>query len=144
MLDFSKVTFQNSYGPKSQIASIIFIILKIIRLIARLRLRLSQPRKHKFKHIFQDCLNPLRSCRNDIEISSHFLLHCPTYSNEKIILLKKSKNIDYGISELSDTIMTKTLLLGDNSLSDYTMTLILNSTVDYVIAKKRFDDLIVN
>ena len=32
--------------------------------------------------------------------------------------------------------MTKTLLLGDNSLSDSTNTLILNSTVDYVIAKK--------
>ena len=53
-------------------------------------------------------------------------------------LLSTIKNIDYGILELSDTIMTKTLLFGDSSLSDSANTLILNSTMDYVIATKRF------
>ena len=64
-------------------------------------------------------------------------------SNEKITFLNKIKNINYGILELSDTIMTKTLLFGDSLLSDSTNTLILNSTIDYVIATKRFDDPIV-
>ena len=45
--------------------------------------------------------------------------------------------------KLSDTIMTKPLLFGDRLLSDFTNTLILNSTIDYVIATKRFDDPIV-
>ena len=57
--------------------------------------------------------------------------------------LNKIKNINYGILELSDTIMTKTLLFGDSLLSDSTNTLILNSTIDYVIATKKFDDTIV-
>ena len=36
--------------------------------------------------------------------------------------------------------MTKTVLFGDSSLSNSTNTLIFNSTIDYVIANKRFDD----
>ena len=38
---------------------------KGIRLLTRLRLGLSQLREHKFKHSFQDCLNPLCFCGND-------------------------------------------------------------------------------
>ena len=48
-----------------------------------------------------------------------------------------------GILELNDTIMTKTLLFGDSLLIDSRNTLILNSTIDYIIAIKRFDDSIV-
>ena len=121
----------NSHNPKG------------IRLITRLRLGLSHLREHKFKHSLQDCLNPLCSCGNDIETSIHFLLHCPTYSNKRMILLNKTKNINYGILELIDTNMTKTLLFDHRSLSDSTNTLILNSTSDYVIPTKRFDGPIV-
>ena len=114
-----------------------------------LRLGLSYLCKHKFKNSFQDCLSPLCLCGNDTETFSHFLLHCLTYSNERMTLLNKIKNINYGILKLSDTIMIKTLLLGDSSLSDSTSTPILNSTIDYqttidyVIATKRFDGPIV-
>ena len=113
---------------------------KGIRLITRLRPGLSHLREHKFKHSFQDCLNSLCLCGNDVETSSHFLLHCPTYSNERMTFLNKIKKINYGILELSDTIMTKALLFGDSLLSYSTNTLILNSKIDYVIATKRFDD----
>ena len=75
-------------------------------------------------------------CGNDVETSSHFLLHCPTYSNERMTLLNKTKNFNYGVLELSDTIMTKTLLFGNSCLSDSTNTLILNSTIEHVIATK--------
>ena len=40
-----------------------------ICLITRLRLGLSHLREHKFKHGFQDTLNPLCSCGNDVESS---------------------------------------------------------------------------
>ena len=33
-------------------------------------------------------------------------------------------------------------LFGDNTLSDSSNTLILNSTIDYIISTKRFDDFI--
>ena len=75
-------------------------------------------------------------CGNDVETSSHFLLHSPTYSNERMTLLNKTKNFSYGVLELSDTIMTKTLLFGSSCLSDSTNTLILNSAIEHVIATK--------
>ena len=112
---------------------------KAIRLITMLRLCLSQLRKHKFKLSFQDFLNHLCSSGNDMETYSHFLHHCPTYSNERMTLLNKIN----GILEISDTIMTKTLLFGDGPLVDSTSTLMLNSTNDHVIATKGFDDPIL-
>ena len=62
---------------------------------------------------------------------------------QKNDLYKQNENINYGILELSDTVMTKTVLFGDRLLSDSTNTLILNSAIDYVIATKRFYDPIV-
>ena len=38
----------------------------------KLRLSLSHLREHKFKHSFQDTINPLCNCGQDIESSTHF------------------------------------------------------------------------
>ena len=43
---------------------------------------MSHLREHKFKHNFQDCLNPICSCDLDIESTSHFLPHCPTFNDD--------------------------------------------------------------
>ena len=51
--------------------------LKGVKLLTRLRLGLTHRCEHKFKHSVQDSLNPICSCGNDIETSSHFLLQCP-------------------------------------------------------------------
>ena len=88
---------------------------KGIRLLTRLRLGLSHLRKHKFKHSFQDCLNPLCFCGNEIETSTHYLLHCPTYTKERMTLLNKIKSINCGILEFSDAVVTEILLFGDNT-----------------------------
>ena len=45
----------------------------------RLRLGLSHLREHKFKHNFQDSINPLCNCGHDIESTTHYLLHCPLF-----------------------------------------------------------------
>ena len=88
---------------------------KGIRLLTRLRLGLSHLRKHKFNHSFQDCLNPLCFCGNEIETSTHYLLHCPTYTKERMTLLNKIKSINCGILEFSDAVVTEILLSGDNT-----------------------------
>ena len=114
-----------------------------IRLLTRLRLGLSHLREPKFKHSFHYCLNPVCFCSNEIETSAHYLLHCPTYTNERMTLLNKIKSINCSILEFSDAVVTKILLFGDNTLSDSCNTLILNSTIDYIISTKRFDDSIL-
>ena len=49
-------------------------------LIARTGLNL---REHKFKHGFQNTLNPLRGCGNDVELTQKLLLHCLKFVIEK-------------------------------------------------------------
>ena len=56
---------------------------KGIKLLSRLRLGLSNLRKHTFKRSFQDSLNPFCSCRKgEAETFSHYLLHYFNYSEE--------------------------------------------------------------
>ena len=55
---------------------------KGIKLVTRLRFGLSHLQEHKFKHIFQDTLNPLCSCGLDIETTSHHFLDCPLFHAE--------------------------------------------------------------
>ena len=116
---------------------------KGIKLLTRLRLGLSHLREHKFKHNFQDCLNPLCLCGNEIENSTHYLLHCPTYTNERLTLLNKIKSINCSILESSDAAVTKILLFGDNTLSNSSNTFILNSTIEYIISTQRFEGSIL-
>ena len=44
---------------------------KGIKLLTRLRLGSGHLHEHKFKHRFQNCLNPLCLCSNEIETSTH-------------------------------------------------------------------------
>ena len=65
------------------------------KLLSRLRLGLSHIREHKFKHSFQDSLNPFCSCgKSQVESSSQYLLHCSIYLVERLALLNTVKNID--------------------------------------------------
>ena len=57
-------------------------------------------------------------------------------------LLDKIAIISCGILELSNAVVTKLLLLGDNTLSASSNTLILNST-DSVISTQKFDGCIL-
>ena len=78
---------------------------------------MSHLREHKFKHNFQDCLNPVCSCGLDIESTSHFLLHCPAFNDERYTLLGTLNNIDWKLLELTKSSFSQTLLY-DNTLFD--------------------------
>ena len=56
---------------------------------------------HKFKHNFQDCVNPICSCGLDIESTSHILLHRPTFNDERYTLLSPLNKIDCKLLELT-------------------------------------------
>ena len=113
--------------------------LRGVKLLTRLRLGLSHLNEHKFRHGFQDCLNPLCNCGTDVETTSHFLLHCPNFKPERQTLLSKIKVIDSSLLNRSEASITELLLYGDSKLRDDSNSEILNSTVDYIISTKRFD-----
>ena len=103
------------------------------------RLSLSHLWEHKFKHGFQNTLNPICSCGNDIKTLAHFLLHCPHYSSERSTFLNTVRNINRHIFDKNDLQITETLLYGDSSLDDKSITLILNGTIDFLFVTKIFD-----
>ena len=113
--------------------------LKGIKLITRLRLDVSHLRKHKFRHNFQDTLNPIRSCGDDIETTIHYLLHCSNYSDEGRTLLEGLQSIGENIHDKSDSQITELLLFGVSSNNDASNTYILNATIQCILATKRFD-----
>ena len=54
-----------------------------IKLLTRLRVGLSHLREHKFRHNFQDTINPLCSCSLEIESTSHFFSALPKFHQPK-------------------------------------------------------------
>ena len=113
---------------------------KGIKLVTRLRLGLSHLREHKFKHSFQDTLNPLCSCGVDIETTSHYFLHCPLFHAERSTLLNNINENDSTIFNKSDSVVTCILLYGNESFKDKVKLLVLNPTIDFVLATNRFDE----
>ena len=115
-----------------------------IKLLTRLRLGLSNLREHKFKHVFLDSLNPICSCGQYFETSTYVLLHCSNYSNEILTFLNITKNIDRNILNKNDLKVTEILLYGDSSSNNTNNSLIMNATMEFLFASKRFDMPLVN
>ena len=67
---------------------------KGLKFVTRLRLGLSQLRKHKLKHSFQDSINTLCSCSLDVESAIHYFFHCPLFTIERHTLLNTISQID--------------------------------------------------
>ena len=111
---------------------------KGIKLITRLRLGLSHLREHKFKHSFQDTLNPLCNCGQDIESTTHFFLHCPFFINERRTLLSTIRSLDSKLLDFTDYDLTQTLLFGNTSQTSSSNFKIINASVDYILSSKRF------
>ena len=75
------------------------IILTTMKLLTRLCFDLSQLGEHKFKHSFQDCRNAIFNRGNEVETTTHYLLHYPSYANERRTYWTEVRNIDTSILE---------------------------------------------
>ena len=73
-----------------------------IKLLARLRVGLSHLRDDKFRHNFQNYLDPFCNCCRYMETTNHFFLHCSNYSSQIKILFEKNSNIKRSISNQNE------------------------------------------
>ena len=87
-----------------------------LKLLTRLHLCLSHLCYHKFRHNFQDCINPICDCGLRTETTTCFLLHCPLFESTRQSLLMNIKKIEESILKKHDELITKTLLYGDDKL----------------------------
>ena len=51
-----------------------------LKLLTRLRLNFSHQNEHKFRHNFNDTINPMFSCGKEPETTLHYFLRCDFYS----------------------------------------------------------------
>ena len=66
---------------------------KGFKFITKFRLGLIHLREYKFKHSFQDAINPLYRCSLNMESNEHFLLQYPQFVDERYILLENQLQI---------------------------------------------------
>ena len=92
-----------------------------------------------FKHSFQDTINPLRNCGQDIESSTHFFLHCPFFTNERHTLLGTIGSLDSKLLDCTDYDLTQTLIFGNPSQISSNNFKIINTPIDNILSSKRFD-----
>ena len=81
----------SKYIPSSKNIVFLWNNPKRIQLWTKLRLVSRHLRKHKFKHNFQETLNPICNWSEDIEISCRDLLHCSLYTSERLKFEDKFK-----------------------------------------------------
>ena len=97
-----------------------------------MRLGLSHLHDHKFRHFFEDFVNPLCDCGNDTETVTHFFLHCPTFHAPRQTLLNNIININKQILSQGVDQLIQRFLYG-NSYCDLTFNrLTLNATIEYL------------
>ena len=91
---------------------------KGLKFLTRLRLGLSHLNAHRFRHNFQDYLNPLRSCSLETEDTSHYLLHCHHFSNHRAHLMNSVKSVCDNFESMSDNVKKNVLLYGDSRFDE--------------------------
>ena len=112
-----------------------------LKLLTRLRVEFSHLREHKFRHNFQDTLNPLCSCSLEPESVNHFLLHCPFYTNQRKILLDGVFGVDERVSNISEINLVQLLLYGNPHMYSIDInSSIINFTITYLKMSGRFDN----
>ena len=110
-----------------------------VKLLTRIRLGLSHLREHKFRHNFQDTVNPLCTCSLETEDTNHFFLRCQNFSISRTTLLDELNIIEPSLILLNQNEFVKSILFGNPSFSSESNRKILECTINYLKNTKRFD-----
>ena len=100
-----------------------------IKFLTRLRQGLSHLGDHKFRHCFQDTLNPLCDYGNDTETITQFFLRCPRFHTPRQTLLNNIRNINEQILSQGEDQLIQTFLYGNPNCNLTVNRLMLNATI---------------
>ena len=109
-----------------------------IRHIFQLRVGLSHLRSHKKHHNFVDTPTDKCLCKQGVEDTRHFLLHCPFYAIHREKLFKSTNTIlnKHSINMVND--YTRLLLYGHSDLNAVDNRSILMATIEFIKNTNRF------
>ena len=109
-----------------------------LKFLTRLRLGFSHLNEHKFRHNFKDCMNPLCSCSLETENTTHYLLHCHHFSQNRMSLISSVKSVSENFESFSDDVKRNILLYGDARFDVNKNKYILEATITYIKTTERF------
>ena len=110
-----------------------------LKLLTRLRLSFSHLREHKFKHNFQDTINPLCNCSTNVESTQHYFLSCLNYNQQRQILWNSLHNLGIDMINYQDKDLVDLLLFGHPNFNDLTNKQIFSIAITYIISTNRFN-----
>ena len=131
LLDFIRPTANSTFGTND---------VSGLKLLTRLRVGFSHLREHKFKHNFQDTLNPLCPCSLDAEDTYHIFMRCQNFSNQRNVLFDYLNSINSEILKMSENEIVQVLLFGNNSFSKNMNFSITTSSIRFIKDSKQFDE----
>ena len=110
-----------------------------IKYLTRLRIGFSHLKEHKFRHNFQDSIDPMCSCNSGIETTAHFLLQCPNFNTQRQTLFDKIATIDANILIENENNIINILLFGKPNSEDRFNKQILNASIEFILSTERFN-----
>ena len=114
-----------------------------IKYLTRLRIGFIHLKEHKFRHDFQDSVDPMCSCGSGTETTKHFLLHCPNFHLQRQTLFDKIATIDSNILTENEESIVNTLLFGKLNSKNSFYKAILNASIDFILSTDRFSDPLI-
>ena len=109
-----------------------------LKFLIRLRLGFSHLNEHRFRHNFQNCMNPLCSCSLEVEDTFHYLLHCRHFSQFPNDLMNNVKSVSDNFESFPGKVKKDVLLYGASSLDENKNRSILEATLTYIKSFERF------
>ena len=108
--------------------------------LTQLRVGLSALKLHKFRHNFNDTLNPVCPINDGVEDTEHFLLHCHSYHLQRNSLLSQVQAtlLSCGLLNLSNEDLVSIILYGDERLPLESNKAIIKATLEFIESSKRF------
>ena len=113
--------------------------------LTRLRVGFSHLNEHRFRHNFIDTTDPFCSCRTGaVEDTKHYLLHCPNYAMQRLLLFDDLRNLHVSLFPLSRDALCDVLLFGYPECSSVYNSRVQCAVIKYIMTSGRFDGSIFN
>ena len=87
------------------------------KLLSRLRLNFSHLNEHKFRHNFNDTVDPTCTCVYEPEATLHYLLCCNLYTTQRLELLDNVCILNPSLKSYSDEKLLSILLYGSEEFN---------------------------
>ena len=111
-----------------------------VKYLTRLRIGFSHLKEHKFKHNFQDSIDPMCSCSSGIETTIHFFLHCANFNTQRETLFDKTATIDANILTGNEDSNVDTLLFGKPNSGNSFNKAMLNASIKFILSTETFNN----